>query len=395
MVAHGQDPYNVKMVVRRSVTLNEEAVLRVTHLLCRLGMQDMISSVTVLTNDADTPPDRISTLWDRYREAINSGLAMSGNTSFKDNRDVFTYLPWACYSTRYDVALPYILAYIASDPSQLLTTLADSTDDGTFSMGVNSWRLAQILSNLINGRRYAEANSLVDRVKWGESSGLTMEKVFASRHWGQPHWVTASEAIEAVEFFHSLGFSYQAISTHGLTNRFAREYLCTKDVNWWKSLKPNYNSRRVMVLLSSNLLNWRSMRSAVIYSWDRDEDSQRDLLLVYLVNNGLETEASLYQDLGTDKDYFTESYARTVIRFLGKATAGRTITHESASQVTRSAVHANNTIVLKVLAEFGMVDWILAFSCAMQTNATRKRTFIKMAKYMVRESEPKRTKRLE
>ena len=287
----GQDHYNTVIFMCKAMMLGLDMVTRIIHTLCRLGMDDAVPKFETL-NNALRVRNRPPLTATKYQRAIDSAHAMMGHT-LQPAKYSTQYWVWMCYSSKFKTALHGLYHFNAL------------------------W--IDVLSNLINGEHYEAIGKDIHPPLWKTGRKIwkgVMTRVFADRRWEQPCWKGIDGAIRAVEFFVSIGINYQDISSFAAPDHFSREYLMTKEINWYISLSPRYTTSAVITLLQRHLINWKDVKEGVIFAWAKENYCSRSDLLDHLLNSGLETRQSLLEGTQTGEQFVTIEYTSSVEVYL-------------------------------------------------------------------------------
>lgn len=331
------------------------AAMHMVHLLYRLGLRDLVPPLEAIEKMYVPPLDH-KIVRAQYDHSVRSATLMTGDLSML-TRDS---LPWACYGPGYD---------------EVKASLADRLRESTILLG-------HVIARAVNGGHY-DVDKYVGDTSDERILLVAMNNVFTRRNWGEALWETEQDAIKAVEFFRSLGVGYQLIAECAFCQPILRDYLTTKDINWYE-LVVSQHTNAIVDMLKLGLVKWEKIKYSVTGVWY--SDNNKEYLVKYLLDKGLETRRSLIYAVITDSANICQ---RGYIESAAKA--AKEMSDDEVTAVIQLAVQSEYMVTMKVFVCEGMVTWrqILEMATAARVSEV---TMVKIRKYVASLPKVKRMK---
>lgn len=315
-----------------------ESAYVLIHLVCRLGMESMIPDPkTIDFMDCLVDPTGLAR---EYEYTIQASCAMRGDPKYVNETLSNHGLALACYGGGYETASLMLKDRIKENPAMLSDVVYYSANGGHYQV-----------------RQFLPSNPTMSQFLNLEDA---MERTFIDRDWRTPIWVTEQEVAAIIEFFHSIGLSYQTISLYAANDPLALRYLATKDVDWYKCLKRNSRVRNTLALVDAGLIEWNRVSVKVIKDWDDKVGVKGRVLLRYLLVEKMESQDTL---IASALNSCNEDFIEAAMAVIDTSHVSRTVTQ---------AINTERLRVLDTLVKSGLAQWKDVIEEVMESDMTPK-----------------------
>lgn len=338
---------------------------RLVEVACQMGFAEHVPSLDEVKAKADETisPTFLSATYNRY---TNRGHLKAGNLEYVNEKLSGEQACWACYGPGFNKVQSSLVSRIVKDCRLLINVLYYSVRGGHYDVA-------------------AEIGVFAHQQDYLWIFKQAMQNVFNDHEPNMPEWDNQREVIIAIEFFRSLGFTYETISSHSANDAFALEYLLTRSLDWGSCAEDNcrnWKTSVISLLLHKGLLKWKAIMNNIA-TWTDSED--RRGLLDYVLKNGIVTREVLLAPLFGRNNYQIK-YVDDIVTMAG-------LTTPEALQIIDREVTQGNGFILSAIVANGLVGWQEVMEKAISDGGVNREVLQTIARFVIPAERKRRKKR--